>query len=210
MLAGAQLALAAAVATPADADNPPDVAQLLPQVQVVPRLPYVPGYERSCSPGEACVFGPAWTDVAHTGCDTRNRVLAMQLTNVLYKPRTHDCKVLTGTLNDPYSGTAIQFDASDPTAVEIDHVYPLADAWDAAASQWTQEQRVEFANDTDNLLAVSGQLNMDKGSDGPGTWLPPNRAFDCTYIAIYLRTAAKYNLAITQADHDTAAHTCPT
>ncbi|MBV8346311.1 MAG: HNH endonuclease [Mycolicibacterium sp.] len=182
----------------------------MPQVQVVPDIPLVPGYVRSCSPGKACVFGPAWTDVARTGCDTRNRVLAMQLTDVVYKPGTRDCKVLTGTLNDPYSGTTIQFDSSDPNAIQIDHVYALAAAWDAGAAQWSQDQRVAFANDTDNLLAVSGKLNTEKGSDRPGKWLPPNRAFACTFIAIYLRTAAKYNLLITQADHDTAAGTCPT
>src|SRR5664280_3577045 len=47
----------------------------------------VAGYDRSCSLGHGCVFGPAWSDDTtaaggHNGCDTRNDVLAGQLQDV--------------------------------------------------------------------------------------------------------------------------------
>ena len=49
---------------------------------------------------EACVFGPAWSDDqdapgGHDGCDTRNNVLAQDLSDVVFKPGTRDCVVLS-------------------------------------------------------------------------------------------------------------------
>jgi hypothetical protein len=187
---------------------PGEVADLLARIPVMPTLPNVAGYERSCSPGKGCVFGPAWTDVERTGCDTRNRVLASQLHRVVFKPGTRDCKVIAGVLDDPYSGTTIDFSSADPRAIEIDHVFALGRAWDAGAATWPSEKRVEFANDTDNLLAVSGALNGSKSDAGPGTWLPPNGNFACPFAKIYLRVAAKYQLAISNDDRAAAVSVC--
>lgn len=80
---------------------------------------------------EACVYGPAWTDdytgpSSHDGCDTRNDVLKIQLVDVAFKPGTRDCKVIAGTLHDPYTGTDIAFSTSNPSAIQIDHVLSAA------------------------------------------------------------------------------------
>jgi hypothetical protein len=71
-----------------------------------------------------------------------------------------------------------------------------------------REQRVQFANDISELLAVSGPLNVAKGDAGPGRWPPPNRAFDCQYVQIYVGVAVKYGLPITTADRDASASAC--
>jgi hypothetical protein len=201
------------VAAPDTADpaapTPASIAQLLTQVPVAAELPNIPGYQRSCSPGMGCVFGRAWNDPNdHTGCDTRNRVLAAQLTDVVFKPGTNDCKVLSGQLVDPYSGEPLSFVSGAPTDIEIDHVFPLARAWDAGAANWPLDKRIQFANDTDELLAVSGKQNGAKSDSGPGEWLPPNAAFACRYVQIYLTVAAKYQLAVTEADRDAASVAC--
>ena len=52
------------------------------------------------------LFGSGWGDPDRNGCDTRNDVLARDLTAETFKPGTRDCVVATGTLADPYSGTA--------------------------------------------------------------------------------------------------------
>lgn len=154
------------------------------------------------------MFGPAWKDVERTGCDTRNRVLASQLRRVEFKPGTRDCKVVSGVLDDPYSGISIDFTSADPRAIEIDHVFALARAWDAGAAGWPLEKRVEFANDTENLLAVSGDLNQSKSDSGPGTWLPPNASYVCPYVTRYLRVAAKWQLMISDDDRAAAVSAC--
>lgn len=185
-----------------------DIAALLAGITAVKTLPNVPGYERSCGPGKGCVFGPAWKDVDRTGCDTRNRVLATQLRNPVFKPGTRNCKVVSGTLDDPYGATTLSYPGSGQRGVEIDHIFPLARAWDAGAASWPVEDRERFANDLDNLQATSGVLNAAKGDSGPDSWLPPNTKYACEYVQRYLRVAAKYQLLITQSDGAAAQRAC--
>ena len=71
------------------------------------------------------------------GCDTRNDILARDLEGETFKPGTRDCVVLTGTLDDPYTATTIAFERGNATssAVQIDHVVALSDAWQKGAPQ---------------------------------------------------------------------------
>lgn len=193
-----------------------NISELLSKVTVVDAIPQVPGYERGCGIDkktkfrEACSFGPAWNDPQnHSGCDTRSLILKAQLADVIVKPNTHNCKVLSGTLHDPYTGQVIAYDAGrDPSAVQLDHVFALGRSWDAGASLWDEAKRVALANDPVNLFAVSGPANREK-SDAGLEWLPPNRDFQCTYIARYLAVAVTYDLNITTNDRDIAVRQCP-
>jgi hypothetical protein len=45
-------------------------------------------------------FGPAWADTDRNGCDTRNDILARDMTNETFKQGTNNCVVMTGTLAD--------------------------------------------------------------------------------------------------------------
>lgn len=182
--------------------------RLLASVAVVPRRPNIDGYDRSCSPGAGCVFGPAWTDdtasrLGHNGCDTRNDVLRKALTDITIDPGTHGCVVRSGRLDDPYTGGTIAFLRGEGTSrqVEIDHLIPLAAAWDMGAWKWSPHRRVDFANDVDHeLLAVDGPANQQKSDSTPASWLPPNKAFRCDYAVRYLRASLVWNLPITAAD----------
>ncbi|NYJ06604.1 GmrSD restriction endonuclease domain-containing protein [Petropleomorpha daqingensis] len=159
-------------------------------------------------------FGPAWADVDHNGCDTRNDILARDLSGETFKPGTHDCVVLTGTLADPYSGTTMQFLRGSSTSddVQIDHVVALSDAWQKGAQAWDVTRRTAFANDPLNLLAVQGSLNTQKSDGDAATWLPPNRAYRCDYVARQVAVKVTYGLWVTQAEKDAIAtilSTCP-
>lgn len=192
------------------------IGDLVAGMRVVDALPDIDGYDRDCGQGSGCVFGPAWTDdsaapSSHNGCDTRNDILGQQLTAITFKPSTRECKVTSGTLTDPYTGTVIAFTSGRNTssAVQIDHVYPLSRAWDAGAASWTLDRRTAFANDTAlNLLAVDGPTNNSKSDSGLDTWLPPNTAFSCEYATRYLNVADTYDLAVTAGDVATARTVC--
>ncbi|HEY3438752.1 MAG TPA: HNH endonuclease family protein [Actinotalea sp.] len=148
-------------------------------------------------------FGQAWADVDRNGCDTRNDVLRRDLTAVVLKPGTNGCVVLTGTLADPYSGTAIRFARGEHSdAVQIDHVVALSEAWQTGAQQLSAEQRQSLANDPANLLAVDGPLNQEKGAADAATWLPPNKGFRCAYVMRQVTVKAAYRLWVTPAEHD--------
>ncbi|WP_432573143.1 GmrSD restriction endonuclease domain-containing protein [Kineococcus sp. SYSU DK005] len=159
-------------------------------------------------------FGDGWVDVDHNGCDSRNDVLARDLTGETFKPGTRDCVVAAGTLADPYSGTTIAFTRGEDTssAVQIDHVVALSDAWQKGAQQWEVAKRVAFANDGLELLAVDGPLNGQKGDGDAATWLPPNRAYRCTYVARQVAVKATWGLWVTAAERDAIAgvlNSCP-
>jgi hypothetical protein len=155
------------------------------------------GYDRA-------QFGQAWLDTDRNGCDTRNDVLRRDLRNLVLKAGTRGCVVLRGTLNDPYTGTSISFVRGErtSTAVQIDHVVPLADAWQKGAQQWSPERRAEFANDPLNLLAVDGPTNVRKGAGDTATWLPPQTSYRCAYVARQVAVKAKYRLWATAAERD--------
>lgn len=152
-------------------------------------------------------FGPAWADVDHNGCDTRNDVLARDLTRTVTDPGTHDCIVLSGVLADPYTGTRIDFlrGQATSTAVQIDHVVALSDAWQKGAQQLDGVARRQLANDPLNLLAVDGPTNSGKGDGDAATWLPPSKAFRCQYVARQVAVKQAYALWVTQAEHDAIA-----
>ena len=149
-------------------------------------------------------FGPSWSDVDRNGCDQRNDVLARDMTGETFKPGTHDCVVLTGTLADPYTATTIAFTRGQGTseAVQIDHVVALSDAWQKGAQQLDADTRKRLGNDPLNLLAVDGPTNNRKGDGDAATWLPPNRAYRCDYVARQVAVKAKYGLWVTRAEHD--------
>ncbi|MEV8146001.1 DUF1524 domain-containing protein [Specibacter sp. NPDC078709] len=158
------------------------------------------GYDRA-------MFGQAWADVDRNGCDTRNDILDRDLTAKTFKPGTRDCLVLTGILADPYTATTIDFVRGSATssAVQIDHVVALSDAWQKGAQQLSVEVRTAFANDPLNLLAVDGPSNQQKGAGDAATWLPPNKSYRCDYVARQISVKATYKLWVTQAEHDAMA-----
>jgi len=191
-----------------------DSIRALEGLIVVAERPDIPGYQRGCAAGEACSFGPAWTDDStapdsHDGCGTRDDVLREQLADVVFRAGS-GCVVVGSTLHDPYTGAIIPFSKTDAADVQIDHVYPLARAYDMGAAGWSQERRTAFANDTRlELLAVDGRANRAKGDSGPAEWLPPDPAETCGYLRRYIGVAAAYGLAITADEHDAMARILP-
>lgn len=188
------------VAAPIPLPEGNSARELLNTLEIKGRAPKT-GYERA-------KFGQRWSDdveveFGHNGCDTRNDILNRDLKNVTYKPRTRDCVVLTGTLEDPYSGEIIEFERGPESAkVQIDHVVPLADAWVKGAQQLSEQARRNFANDPRNLLAVDGRLNQQKGAGDAATWLPPAKGFRCEYVSRQVEVKAAYQLWVTQAEYE--------
>ena len=150
-------------------------------------------------------FGPAWADADGNGCDTRDDVLARDLTDV--RRDRAGCVVLSGTLDDPYTGATVAFvRGPDSAAVQIDHLVALDDAWRTGAQLWSASRRLEFANDPANLVAVSGDANQAKGAGDASQWLPPQAGFGCVYVVRQLRVKAAYGLWLTPAEHAAAEH----
>jgi len=143
------------------------------------------------------LFSSGWGTVA--GCDTRNYILARDLTKLTY---TTGCTVKSGVLNDPYTGKKISFHrgVGSSMAVQIDHVVAISDAWQKGAQKLSSTARYSLYNDPLNLLAVDGPTNQQKSDSDAASWLPPNKAYRCRYVSRQIAVKAKYHLWVTSAE----------
>lgn len=164
----------------------------LEELEVKGRAPKT-GYSRE-------QFGGGWADLG--GCDVRNLILQRDLKPISVSQ--DGCDVVKGELRDPYTAQEISFVRGRFTSddIQIDHVVALSDAWQKGAQQMSQADRLRFANDALNLLAVDGSANIKKGDGDSATWLPPNKSYRCQYVARQVAVKKKYNLWVTKAEKD--------
>lgn len=171
------------------------VAAQLASLQIKGRAPKT-GYDRD-------LFGSSWIDIDRNGCDTRNDILARDLSNVIFRSGTNNCVVEAGTVIDPYTGSEFAFvKSSSGGGMDIDHIVSLSDAWQKGAQQWSSETRKQFANDPLNLLATDAGINRQKSDSDAASWLPPNKEIRCEFIARQVAIKAAYQLWVTQAEYD--------
>ncbi|MGW1794232.1 HNH endonuclease family protein [Streptomyces tubercidicus] len=138
-----------------------------------------------------------WTDADHDGCDTRKEVL---LAEALKKPRQgKGCKLTGGSWRSYYDDKTV----TDARKLDIDHVVPLAEAWDSGASKWTPERREQYANDLSterSLVAVSLGPNRTKGDKDPAEWMPPAKDATCTYATDWIAAKLRWKLTADDAE----------
>ncbi|MEW1642015.1 MULTISPECIES: HNH endonuclease family protein [unclassified Streptomyces] len=144
------------------------------------------GYERD--------LFPTWDTISGT-CNTREWILKRDGTNVVTNSA---CTATSGSWYSPYDG-ATWTAASD---VDIDHLVPLAEAWDSGARNWTTAQRESFANDVTRpqLLAVTDNVNQSKGDKDPAEWMPSLTSYRCTYVRAWVQVKYYYNLSVDSAE----------
>jgi len=197
-----------------------DVPRVAAGVDVLAGMAQIPRRTRAFD-YRRVAYGDSWTDDnpapgGHNGCDTRNDILDRDLVEKTYVSiKRCPNAVASGTLHDPYTNATVAFvrGAQVGAAVQIDHIVPLALAWDLGARNWPDDMRLRFANDPANLLAVDGPANQDKGDAEPATWMPPNTAFRCQYAMQFTAVLRGYALPVDAPSATVlrdAAATCPT
>ena len=184
--------LLTSIPTQSASANEPTALAVLNQLEVKGRAPKT-GYSRAAF--------THWSDLNRDGCDSRNEILKRDLTQIVFKTGTRDCKVISGQLLDPLSGKTLIFSSSKST-VDIDHLVSLSNAWQTGAAYLDKKTRESLANDPLNLLAVDAKLNRQKGDGDAATWLPPLKSFRCKYVAIQVAVKAKYLLWVTSAERE--------
>ncbi|MEV6669826.1 HNH endonuclease family protein [Streptomyces sp. NPDC051162] len=140
---------------------------------------------------------------AGNSCDTRNDILARDLTDKKFKDGSK-CVIDAGTLADPYTGGKIHFERGRKTssAVQIDHIVALSNAWQTGAQKLPQARREALANDPLNLVSADGPANMGKGDKDASAWLPANKKFQCAYVARQVAVKKAYGLWVTSEEGD--------
>ena len=155
--------------------------------------------------------------------DTRDTILSRDLSNVTYNEDHH---VITGTLNDPYTGEIIEFRRTNyagpgtgySNAVQIDHVVAFGEAWDSGLNEASPDVVEEYYNDPYVLLAVKGPANSSKSDSDAAEWLPStyradHTGYDCYYVARQIGIKHKYNLSVDLKEKEAMENvmaSCPT
>ncbi|MFG3003837.1 HNH endonuclease family protein [Streptomyces calvus] len=171
----------AALPTPVSADTARGYLATLP-VRTEDRT----GYSRDLFPHWITISG---------ACNTRETVLKRDGSNV---QTDSSCAATSGSWYSPYDG-ATWSAASD---VDIDHLVPLAEAWDSGADAWTTSRRQSFANDLTRpqLLAVTDNVNQAKGDQDPATWMPSRTSYHCVYVRAWVQVKYYYGLSVDSAE----------
>ncbi|MFC7924604.1 HNH endonuclease family protein [Streptomyces cinereoruber] len=134
---------------------------------------------------------------AADGCNTRNEVL---LAEAVQEPAVAaGCKLTGGKWLSYYDNVEV----SETGKLDIDHMVPLAEAWDSGASVWDAKRREAYANDQGaaaSLVAVTARTNRSKADQDPATWMPPLPDAHCRYIGEWTATKLRWGLAVDQAE----------
>ena len=133
---------------------------------------------------------PHWHTVSGT-CDTRDVVLKRDGIGVTVDS---NCEPTAGRWYSVYDATYI----TDDSAVDIDHIVPLSEAWKSGASSWTTAKREGFANNLSiaQLIAVSASSNRSKGDKDPASWKPTNTSVHCIYAREWIWVKYTYQLTL--------------
>jgi hypothetical protein len=151
---------------------------------------------------------PLWIDADGDGCNTRYEVL---IAEAVTAPTVGSrCSLSGGRWYSYYDG-AYWTATSD---VDIDHMVPLAEAWDSGARNWTTAQRRAYANDLGDsrpLVGVTDNVNQSKGDKDPAEWMPPLTSVYCRYVGEWVAVKTRWGLTVDSAEKSaltTRANSC--
>lgn len=133
-----------------------------------------------------------WVDEDHDNCNPRQEVL---IAEAVEPPAVSGRCALSGGVWHSYYDDA---DVVDPRGLDIDHMVPLAEAWDSGASGWLAEQRQDYANDLGDawaLVAVSARENRSKAIQDSAQWLPSDPGARCRYIEEWVVVKSRWGLS---------------
>jgi len=134
-----------------------------------------------------------WSDLDKNGCNTRNDVIIQE---ALVKPKVDKgCKIVkdTGRWLSAYDGVTV----TNFSGLDVDHMVPLAEAWDSGANLWDTARREVYANDVGDpvsLIAVTATTNRSKSDQDPAEWLPAKDV--CTYIRNWIQVKVRWSLTV--------------
>lgn len=133
------------------------------------------------------------------GCDARKSVI---IAEAIKKPTVDSkCNIVGGEWLSIYDNAKV----TEAKKLDVDHMVPLAEAWDSGASKWDAKKREMYANDqTDlrHLIAVTGASNRSKSDRDPAEWMPTNKAYTCEYLTNWVSIKVRWSLSVDKKEKD--------
>jgi hypothetical protein len=139
-----------------------------------------------------------WVSVGK-GCDSRKAVI---ISEAIVKPTVNKkCAIIGGKWLSIYDNVTV----TEAGKLDVDHMVPLAEAWDSGARTWDAKKREMYANDqTDprHLIAVTGASNRSKSDRDPADWLPKNKSYTCQYLTNWVSIKVRWSLSVDKKEKD--------
>ncbi len=136
-----------------------------------------------------------WVDADGDGCDARREVLIAEADDTpIVGP---GCTLEGGRWFSAYDRVSVHDDA----AVDMDHLVPLAEAWDSGARRWTDSTREAYANDLGDhrsLIGVTASSNRSKADQDPADWLPTYAV--CRYLTHWVAVKHRWRLSVDERE----------
>ena len=136
---------------------------------------------------------------AGNGCDSRKAVI---ISEAIVKPTVEKgCVIKGGEWLSVYDLVKV----TEATKLDVDHMVPLAEAWDSGAQSWDAKRRQMYANDqTDprHLIAVTGSSNRSKSDQDPADWMPTNKAYACEYLTNWVSIKVRWALSVDKKEKE--------
>ena len=133
------------------------------------------------------------------GCDSRKAVI---ISEAIVKPTIEKgCVIKGGEWLSIYDNVKV----TDAGKLDVDHMVPLAEAWDSGASAWDDLKRELYANDQidpRHLIAVTGSSNRSKSDQDPSDWMPTNKAYACEYLSNWVSIKVRWSLSVDKKEKD--------
>jgi hypothetical protein len=140
-----------------------------------------------------------WVDEDKDRCNTRAEVL---ITEAVMAPAVDaNCKISGGRWYSYYDDVYVD----GAKTIDIDHMVPLAEAWDSGARDWDAAQRQAYANDLGEnvpLIAVTARSNRSKSDQDPAEWMPTDADAECRYAYEWVSVKTRWGLSVDQAEAD--------
>jgi hypothetical protein len=151
-----------------------------------------------------------WVDHDKNCMDARQEALlkdAYSISSFERERSGNECKVHGGSWTPVYlqglNNTNQSTNLTDPKEVDVDHFVPLKNAHVHGGWAWSARKKEKYANFLEHpyhLLSVSAGQNRSKGAKGPEDYMPPNQAFGCDYIKIWIQIKDQWNLFMNQKE----------
>ncbi|MCD0444224.1 HNH endonuclease family protein [Glycomyces sp. A-F 0318] len=138
-----------------------------------------------------------WVDEDKDKCNTRAEVLIAEA--VMAPAVAEGCTITGGQWYSFYDDAYID----NARSLDIDHMVPLAEAWDSGAHSWDKAKRQAYANDLGDavpLIAVTAKSNRSKSDKDPAEWMPPAEDAACRYAFEWVSVKTRWNLAVDTAE----------
>ncbi|MGW7398916.1 HNH endonuclease family protein [Streptomyces cyaneofuscatus] len=96
-----------------------------------------------------------------------------------------------------------EVEVTDARKLDINHMVPLAEAWNSGAHTWMPERREAYAKDLGSersLVAVTAKTNRTKADKDPTAWVPPAGSARCIYLEDWAATKPHWGLSADDAE----------